>query len=181
VLRLIAVERADDILVAYRGTPLEALLRFHNLREPLPATTARAQLLVAMCMDHRKDLTIPNDFAFVLRMAGGNVREREFDISYAVAVGGVTTLALLAHTDCGMAHVTAKRRPFVRGLVERAGWTEAQAAAHFDECAARYELGDPVAFVAAEARRIRGLYPGLLVAPFLYHVEDDRLAQIAED
>jgi carbonic anhydrase len=179
--RLIAVERADDILVPYRGTPLEAFLRYHNLREPLPPTTTRAHLLVAMCMDHRKDLTIPKEFAFVLRAAGGNMRDHEFDISYAVAIGGVTTLALLAHTDCGMAHVTAKRRPFVRGLVERAGWSEARAAAHFDESAARYELGDPLAFVAAEARRIRGLYPGLLVAPFLYRVEDDLLAQIAED
>ena len=178
--RIRPVDALDDILPAYRGTPLEQLLRYHNLGEPLPATTGRPSLLVAMCMDNRKDLTIPGEFAYVLRSAGGNLIDSEFEVSYAVAVGGVSTIALLAHTDCGMAHVTAKHDAFVAGLIERGGWTREAAEQHFAEAARRYEIGDPTAFVIGETNRLRARYPRVLVAPFLYSVDDDRLAQIAE-
>src|SRR5688500_10588001 len=112
---LVPVDTASDIFPKYRGTPIERLLRYHNLGEPLPHSTGRAEVLVGMCMDHRKDLTLPGEFAYVLRTAGGNLRDSGFEISYSVAVGGIATIALLAHTDCGMAHVTDKRDAFVRG------------------------------------------------------------------
>jgi len=137
-------------------------------------------MLVSMCMDHRKGLTIPGEFAYVLRSAGGNLRDSEFEVSYAVAVGGVDTVALLAHTDCGMAHVTSKHAAFVDGLIARGGWSREEAERHFADAASRYEIGDPAAFAVDEARRLRSRYPRLRVAPFLYAVEDDRLAQIIE-
>jgi carbonic anhydrase len=176
--RLVPVERPQDILPRWRGTPLDALLRYQNLEEPLPGSSARAELLVGMCMDNRKALTIPNEFAYVLRAAGGNMRDSEFEIAYAIALGGITAIALLAHTDCGMEHVTTKRDAFVRGLVERGGCGRDAAEEQFERHAARYEIGEPVAFVIGEAARLRALYPALLVAPFLYRVEDDRLVQI---
>lgn len=177
---LIPVHTASNILPKYRGTPVERLLRYHNLGEPLPPTTGHAEMLISMCMDHRKDLTVPNEFAYVLRSAGGNLRDSEFEISYAVGVGGISTIALLAHTDCGMSDVTDKREAFVRGLVERAGWEEEAASDQFSKYAARYEIGDPIKFVVMEAARLRNLYPGLMVAPLLYTVEDDRLLQVEE-
>jgi carbonic anhydrase len=175
---IVAVDSIADILPAYVGTPVEWLLRYHNLGEALPPASGRAQLLVGMCMDDRKDLVIPNEFAFVLRAAGGHLREHAFDISYAVAIGGVTAIALLAHTDCGMVRVSEKRAAFVRGLVIRGGWDEPRAAEHFDKCVSRYEMDDAVEFVVQEAGRVRATYPALLVAPLLYRVEDDRLLQI---
>ncbi len=178
---LIPVHAAIEILPKYRGTPIEWLLRYHNLKETLPASSDHAQLMVGMCMDHRKDLTLPNEFAYVLRTAGGNLRGREFEISYAIAVGGISTVALLAHTDCGMAHLMEKRESFVRGLVARGGWDEASADRQFAEQASRYEIGDPVQFVLSEARRLQNLYSSLLVAPLMYTVEDDNLLQITED
>ena len=81
----------------------------------------------------------------MLRSAGGNLRESEREVSYAVA-----------HAHFGMAHVSAKRDRFVRGLAERGGRAEAATA------------------------RLRRLYPALLVAPLLDTVEDDRLAQAVE-
>jgi carbonic anhydrase len=129
VPRTAAVDSIEDILPAYTGTPVEWLLRYHNLAEPLPSTSGRAQLLVGICMDDRKDLVVRNEFAFVLRAAGGNLRDHAFDVSYAVAIGGVTTIALLAHTDCGMVGVRKKRPAFILGLVARGGWDEGQAAA----------------------------------------------------
>jgi len=177
-IELRSVKQLDDILPAYRGTPIELMLRYHNLGEPCPPSGGTPVLLVSMCMDHRKELRVPNEFAYVLRSAGGNLRDSEFEVSYAVAVGGVSTIALLAHTDCGMAHVSAKGARFVDGLVRRAGWTRADAEQHFADAASRYEIGDATQFIAAEAQRLRARYPKLLIAPFLYAVEDDTLAQV---
>jgi len=179
-VELRAVTSLDDILPPYRGTPIEAMLRYHNFREPCPPTHGSPVLLISMCMDHRKELHIPNEFAYILRSAGGNLRDSEFEVSYAVAVGGVDTIALLAHTDCGMAHVMEKRDRFVNGLVARAGWSREDARQHFEEASSRYEIGDAAQFVAAEARRISARYPRLLVAPFLYAVESDLLAQVVD-
>jgi len=179
-VELRAVTALDDILPRYRGTPIEAMLRYHNLGEPCPPTHGSPVLLISMCMDHRKELHIPNEFAYILRSAGGNLRDSEFEVSYAVAVGGVDTIALLAHTNCGMAHVSAKRERFVNGLVARAGWSREEAEAHFEEASSRYEIGDAAQFVMSEARRIRARYPRVLVAAFLYAVESDLLAQVIE-
>ncbi len=88
------VDSPDDILQSSRGTPIESLLRYHNLAEPLPPSTGHAHLLVAMCMDHRKELVIPNEFAYVLRSAGGNLRDSEFEVAYAIA-----TIDPGAHAD----------------------------------------------------------------------------------
>jgi carbonic anhydrase len=177
--RIVPADAVTAILDRYRGTPIEWLLRYHNLAEPLPPASGRARLLVGMCMDDRKDLVIPNEFAFIIRAAGGNLRDHEFDISYAVAIGGVTTIALLAHTDCGMVGVRKKRDAFIRGLVARGGWDEARAGDHFDKSVPLYEIEDAVASVVAQAAWLVGVYPGILVAPLLYRVEDDRLLQIA--
>jgi carbonic anhydrase len=178
---IVAADSIADILPAYTGTPVEWLLRYHNLAEPLPSTRGRAELLVGMCMDDRKDLVIPNEFAYVIRAAGGNLQDHEFDISYAVAIGGVTGIALLAHTDCGMVGLRKKRAAFIRGLIGRGGWDERRAGEHFDERVSQYEIGDAVEFVVEEANRLRAAYPALLVAPLLYRVEDDRLLQIVDD
>src|SRR5688500_6027049 len=176
--QLIPAASVTDILPIYKGTPIEWLLRYHNLGEPLPASSRRAELLVGMCMDDRKDLVIPNEFAFVLRAAGGNFRDHAFDISYAVAIGGVTAIALLAHTNCGMVGVRKKRAAFIKGLVARGGWDEQRAAEHFDESVALYEIEDALTFVLEETNRLSAAYPAVLVAPLMYRVEDDRLLQI---
>lgn len=178
--RQVPVESLGDILPAYRGTPIESLLRYHNLGEPLPASTGHAHLLVAMCMDHRKELIIPNEFAYILRSAGGSLRDSEFEVAYAVAVGGVDTIALLAHTDCGMSVVMSKRDAFIAGLVSRAGWTPTSAAEHFDDYARHHHIGDAVEFVVTEAARIRALFPAVRVAPLVYRVDSDLLVQVEE-
>ena len=53
---LVPVNSMSDILPMCRGTPVERLLRYHNLGEPLPPGTGHAEVLVGMCGDHRKDL-----------------------------------------------------------------------------------------------------------------------------
>ena len=181
MVKLIPVQKPDQILPKYRNTPIERLFLYHNLREKLPPTAIHAELLIGMCMDNRKDLIIPNEFAYIIRGAGANMHGNEFEISYAIAVGGVSTIALLAHTDCGMSHVSDKRDSFIRGLVERAGCDRDNAARQFDKYADIYQIGDSIKFILAETARLQGLYPKVLIAPLLYKVEDDQLEQIVEN
>jgi carbonic anhydrase len=177
VHQIISVTKREDILPEYRGTPVELLLAYHNLGLAATATPA-PQLLIGMCMDSRKALRIPNDFAFVLRTAGANMRDNEFRISYAIAVGGVRTMVLLAHTDCGMARLAERREQFIRGLMDAAGWDEARAVKHFEDCAPKFGIRDEVDFVLHEADRLRAIYPRINIVPLLYRVEDDLLYQL---
>ena len=175
--QLIPVNYSDDILPEYRGTPVGLLLEYHNLGRAM-GTAPAPQLLIGMCMDSRKSLRIPNDFAFVLRTAGANMRDNEFRISYAISVGGVRTIVLIAHTDCGMARLDERREQFIRGLMDAAGWDEARAVRHFEESAPKFGMRDEVDFVLREAERLRAIYPRITVVPLLYRVEDDLLYQL---
>jgi carbonic anhydrase len=177
VHQIISVTKQEDILPEYRGTPVELLLEYHNLGRPTTTSTS-PQMLIGMCMDSRKSLRIPNDFAFVLRTAGANMRDNEFRISYAIAVGRVRTIVLLAHTDCGMARLAERREQFIRGLVDAAGWDEARAVKHFEDCAPKFGIRDEVDFVLHEAGRLRAIYPRIAIVPLLYRVEDDLLYQL---
>jgi carbonic anhydrase len=174
---ILAVETADDILPVYRDTPVGHLLEYHNLGRPLNGVT-RPELLIGMCMDSRKALRIPNDFAFVLRTAGANMRDNEFRISYAIAVGGVHTIVLIAHTDCGMARLAQRREQFIEGMVANAGWDRARAERHFAESAPKFGIRDEIEFVLEEAARLRAIYPKILIAPLLYRIDDDLLYQV---
>jgi carbonic anhydrase len=174
---IIPVNFQSDILPDYRGTPVGLLLEYHNLGRAIGSVTV-PQLLIGMCMDSRKSLRIPNDFAFVLRTAGANMRDNEFRISYAIAVGGVRTIVLIAHTDCGMARLAQRRDQFIHGLMEAAGWDEARATRHFENSAPKFGIRDEVEFVLGEAERLRGIYPRIKVVPLLYKVEDDLLYQL---
>lgn len=179
--RLVELNSASDLLPELAGTAVADLLLWQNLpalRSSMPLTTGHARLLVSMCMDHRADLVIPNEFAYILRSAGGTLRDSDFEVEYAIAVGGVTEIALLAHTDCGMVGVRGKRTKFVHGLVARGGCTPAFAEREFDRLAAVYEQDDVVGFVIDECRRLEAMLPGIRATPLLYRVADDRLLQV---
>ena len=178
--QILPVNYRDDILSEYRGTPVELLLEYHNLGRAMGAASV-PQMLIGMCMDSRKSLRIPNDFAFVLRTAGANMRDNEFRISYAIAVGGVRTIVLIAHTDCGMARLAERRDQFIQGLMHAAGWDEARAVGHFEESAPKFGIRDEVEFVLREAERLRAIYPRITIVPLLYRVEDDLLYQLRPD
>jgi len=176
---LIPVRREEDILPAWRDTPVGDLLRYQNLGVNFH-DYARAQLLVGMCMDNRKMLKVPENFAFIFRTAGANLRRQEFNVSFAVAVGGVRQICLIGHSDCGMVNLESKRADFIEGLVSRGGWNAGEAEAHFERYAPDYEIGDALGFIQIEADRLRKRYPGIQVAPLYYTVKDGLLHQVRE-
>jgi carbonic anhydrase len=177
--RLHPVSRQEDIFPEYRDTPIGLLLECHNLNRKLDAHT-QAQLLIGMCMDNRKHLRIPDNFAYVIRAGGANLRFSEFKVSYAIAVGGVKSIALIGHTQCGMVNLISKKTSFVQGLVDYAGWERESAEDHFNYYAPMFEIGNEVDFVLSEAKRLRLRYPKIQVAPLLYRVEDNLLYLVKE-
>jgi carbonic anhydrase len=176
---LIPVTSKSDIPTQYRDTPVGLLLEYHNLGRASDSYTS-AQLLIGMCMDNRKHLHIPDNFAFIIRTGGANLRYSEFKVSYAIAVGGVRAIALMGHTQCGMVNLIARKNLFVRGLTDSAGWSPESAEDHFMHFAPMFEIGNEHDFTLSEAKRLRLRYPKILVAPLIYRVEDNRLYLIQE-
>lgn len=178
--RLSPVISRQDIFPKYLGTAVGLLLEYHNLNREYETYT-QAQLLVGMCMDNRKHLHIPDNFSYIIRSGGANLRYSEFKVSYAVAVGGVKSIALIGHNQCGMVNLNARREVFIKGLVENAGWEPYLAEQHFMQFAPMFEIGNEVDFVTSEAKRLRSRYPKIQVAPLLYKVEDNLLYQVKEN
>lgn len=176
---LIPVESPADIPAPYQGTPIGLLLEYHNLNRPF-AVHSQAQLLIGMCMDHRKQLRLPRNFAYVLRTGGANLSFSEFYLSYAIAVGGIQAVAIIGHTHCGMVNLTSRREAFVEGLIRNAGWDREQAEAHFARFAPTCEIGNEVNFALRQVQSLRIIYPCVLFAPLLYKIEDNRLYLIDE-
>src|SRR5258708_2538022 len=127
---LIPVASRDDIPHQYRDTPIGRLFEYHNLGRPHDSYS-NAQLLIGMCMDNRKHLKIPDNFAFIIRAGGANLRDSEFKVSYAIAIGGVRCLALIGHNQCGMVNLIARKNQFIQGLMETSGWAQPSAQEHF--------------------------------------------------
>ncbi|WP_321321810.1 carbonic anhydrase [Labilibaculum sp.] len=177
--RLLPVNCIEDILPEYRHTPIGLLLEFHNLKLPF-ATYTEAQLLVGMCMDNRKHLHIPENFSYIIRSGGANLRYSEFKVSYAISVGKIKHIALIGHDNCGMVNLHSRKDEFIRGLVGTAGWTAERAEEHFTNFAPMFEIGNEIEFVVTEAKRLRVKYPKITVAPLFYHVETNRLSIVEE-
>ena len=177
--RLVAVQKVEDIFQKYRETPIGRLLEYHNLRSPLETYT-RAEMLIGMCMDNRQHLRRPDNFAYILRAGGANLRYSEFKVSYAIAIGVVTAIALIAHTNCGMVNLVSRKEQFVQKLVENAGWEREHAEEHFMSFAPMFEIGNEIDFVLSEAQRLRTRYPKVLIAPMLFRLEDNLLYLLKE-
>ena len=170
------VQALDDILPAYRGTPIEELLAYHNLGTPFEKHP-KPELLIGTCMDFRILLRIPRDFAYVLRVGGANLRGLEFHVSLAVA-SGVSAICLIGHDQCAMSKVVDRDSEFVHGLVQHAGWSDHEAQIHFETYSPRFVIGDEIEFVRSEAARLSRYYPNMLVAPLFYTVSERILYQV---
>lgn len=177
--KLIKITSADDISPVYRSTPIGLLLEYHNLNRPFD-TYDKAQLLIGMCMDNRKHLQMPDNFAFIIRSGGANLRYSEFKVSYAIAVGKVSHIAIIGHNNCGMVDLVSRKKEFINGLVTIAGWEMQKAEGHFMQYAPMFEIVSEVDFILSETKRLRLCYPKVMIAPMMYLVEDNKLYLIPE-
>ena len=111
---LIDVNKESDIFPEYRNNPIGLLLEYHNLNKRFCAYE-QPQMLIGMCMDNRKNLWIPENFAYIIRSGGANLFYHEFQVSYAIGVGGIQHIALIGHNNCGMVKLEDRKDEFVQG------------------------------------------------------------------
>jgi len=178
--KIVKIDRKEDIFPIYQNTPISQFIEFHNFHQP-QRPYDKAELLIGMCMDNRNSLRMPNNFAFIIRSGGANLRYSEFKVSYAISVGGVKHIALLGHTNCGMVNLADRKELFINGMVENAGWDASRAKESFEKHAPIFEIENEVDFVVCEAQRLREKYPKVTVVPMLYKIEDHLIYLINEE
>ncbi len=176
--KLQKINSEGDIPQQYRGTPIGDLIGYQNLFRK-HREYSRAQILIGMCMDNRKHLNIPEKFAYIIRTGGANLRYSEFNVSYAIAVGEISHIALIGHDQCGMVNLASKRLQFTEGL-KQIGWDAVTAEDHFSHFAPLFEIGNEIDFTRSEAKRIRMRYPEIEIAPLYYRVDENKLYVIKE-
>jgi len=177
--RLIAIKNEDDIFPEHRGTPIGRLIEYHNLGREYDEYDI-AKILIGMCIDNRENLHIPDNFAFIIRTAGANLRNIEFNISFAIAARQLSYFALIGHDNCGMVNLGSQKKQFIDGLMEVAGWDKETAEQHFHDSVPKFEIGNEVDFLIKEAKRLRHKYPKVRIAPLLFSVDDNNLYLINE-
>jgi len=170
---------ADTIPEQYKGTPIGDLMEYHNFGRPFDVYPD-AKVLIGMCMDNRKQLRIPDQFAFVLRAGGANLQQTEFKVSYVIALRGIKHVALIAHTECRMVNLLSRKDDFIKGMMENAAWTKERATEYFDKYAPLFDITNETEFVFNESKRFKEKYPGIEVSPFLYKMDDGKLYPIME-
>ena len=178
--QLIPVLTRSDIIPEYQQTPIGMLLEFHNLNRPFE-NFEKASLLIGMCMDYRKHLNIPNNFAYIIRSGGANLRYSEFNVSFAISVGQIRHIALIGHNHCGMVNLYSRKEAFIKGLVDIAGWERQWAEEHFMHFSPMFEIGNEIDFLLSESKRLRSRYPKITIVPMYYKIEDNRLYLIREN
>jgi len=178
--RLIPINNVSDIPKEYKDTPIGLLLEYHNLDRPFE-TYQNAEMLVGMCMDNRKHLHMPDNFSFIIRTGGANLRYTEFNVSFAIAIGHIGHIALIGHNHCGMVNLASKKKEFINGLVQTGGWNDQLAEDQFMNFAPMFEITNEIDFTLSEVRRLRLRYPKVKIAPMHYLVEDNQLYIIRED
>lgn len=175
--RLIAIQSKKDIPSEYQDNPIGLLFEYHNFGRPNDVYSS-PQLLIGMCMDNRKHLHIPDNFAFIIRTGGANLRYSEFKVSYVISVGGARHIVLIGHNQCGMVNLMSRREQFIQGLVEGAGWDRQAAEEHFTHFVPIFEIGNEIDFVLSETKRLKSRYPKIEIVPLMYRVEDNLLYMI---
>lgn len=178
-MEIVKITNEKQIPVQYVNTPIGELIKYHNLSKHFKEYK-EAQLLIGMCMDNRKYLRIPENFAYIIRTGGANLRFCEFKASYAIAIGGVKYIALIAHDKCGMVNLMGKREDFIEGLCKNAGWDKSRAEEHFMNYAPMFEIDNEIEFVVNEAKRLQDKYPLVTVVPLFYSLKDNMLNVILE-
>ena len=172
--RLQAIVNNSDIPSYLLNSPFADLLQYHNLQSNFK-NYDNPQLAIVMCMDNRKQLNIPNKFAYILRTAGARITGNEFKLSFVIGFGDIKHVALIGHSNCGMINLMSKKDKIIQGLVQNAGWTKEQAENHFNSFAPFFEIENEVNFVISESKRLKEKYPNILFVPIIYKIEDNKL------
>lgn len=171
--RLLAITSIADMPIQFKHTPIEDLLRAQNMYDVGYEVSSSPSLIVGMCIDHRKQLYLPKNGAYIVRSPGANMRGQESAIVLALSAG-VKYMALIVHNQCLMTNPAAQKGQAEHVLMSNHGWTKSQLENVFHYLA-QCQIGDPISFALIESERLHKLFKGLTVIPLLYDVHSDRL------
>lgn len=177
--KLISIKHERDIPKRYQKTPIAKLLQYHNLRAPLD-NYENAELLILMCMDNRLMLRLPRKFSFVIRNSGAVLKDAFFSISFAIAVGEIQHIVVIGHSDCTMVDLESKKEAYIKGLSERCGWKRDEAETYFLNMFPYFTKTDAAGSASIDTKLTRYKFPGVLVAPLFYSIEDNSLYLLEE-
>lgn len=174
ITRLLPVREESDIPESLRNTPVAALLKCQNFGQVDSEISDTPDMIIGMCIDYRKSLSLPQNCAYVIRREGANMAGSEFSLALALSAG-IEYMALITHNHCVMSNPHDKREAFVTGLADKHGWAQSQAQEFFDQHAASREISDAIDFSLKEARRLERLFRGLKIVPMMFMLEDNML------
>ena len=176
---LLPIHVKKDIPENYRDTAIEKLFCYHNMNHPF-GSYSKAEMLILMCMDHRKMMQLPDNFAYIIRNSGAKIDGVTFAISFAVAVAKINTIAVIGHSNCRMIDIGRYGVDFVQGLIEQ-GWKRQKAEMLFLKKHKVFEIKDVIASVINETKKLRSQYSKVQIVPMYYQVEDKNLYLVSED
>lgn len=170
--KLIEILSSADIPERWRSTPIEQFIQAQNLGYPLhPSTTPR--VLISTCMEFRYSLPVPANYAYVIRTPGGRLLGSEFAVGY-VLHKGVSCILLIAHNDCGMAHLPEHERGIKDAFVNQ-GWSKEEAGNFVDAEIAKRTVKDELEVLETEYHRLKRLFKRVHIAPLFLTLHDKRV------
>jgi carbonic anhydrase len=181
---LVELRSRDDIPQEWIGTPIEAFIMSQNFCWPIQPT-GKPEMLITTCIEFRYALPVPRMYAYVIRRASGRIIGSEFSVAYTMSKG-VKCLAMIGHNDCGMTKVPEATPDLIRVLVNQ-GWDPQLAEQYVVKHGARHAIDDEIEALKQEYRRMRSLFPKLLIAPLFVCLYDSKLylprwyAEVTED
>jgi len=177
--RLVAITKESEIPDAFKNTPIEVLLKSNNLGKIDIAPSETPELLIGMCIDYRKSLYLPRDWAYVIRREGANMLGAEFALALGTSMG-IKYMALIGHDRCAMSRPQNNRDNFIRCLTEEHGWNSDLATRFFEDHIRSHEIGNEISFMIEESNRLQRTFKGLTIVPMLYRLDDNKLYLLKE-
>lgn len=173
--RLRQIKDPSMLPTAWRDSPIEEFIGAHNFGKAIESGS-EPRLLIVSCIEFRFRPEIPNNFAYVIRSAGGrmsNLPASEFALAYILAKG-VRHVALVGHNDCGMTRVNQFRPNLAEALVEQ-GWDRKHAEDFIRHNAERFAIEDEIDSLETEYLRLKELFKNIEIAPLFVSLASTRL------
>jgi len=171
------IDKNEKIPNEYLNTPIKTLLEYHNFGKPF-LEHSKPELLIGTCMDYRINLRIPPNYAFIIRNAGASLRYNEFQIAFALSVGGCKAIAVIGHTDCGMVNLSEKRSEFIEKMIKKFNYDKLAIEKYFDLHFPNNAIENEIAFTKKQADELKQKYPNIPIIALVYEVKDNLLYHI---
>lgn len=171
---MLLIDKLEKLPAEYLNTPIQKLIEYHNFNKPHEEYN-QPKLLIGTCMDYRVNLKIPDKFAFIIRNGGASLRHNDFQIAFGLTVGGCEAIAVIGHTDCGMANLQQKQSTFVDKFVNKLNYEEKIAKDFFLTKSPENEIYNEIDFTKQQVSELSEKYPNIPVIGLIYEVKDNLL------